>query len=350
MKNLKHRETLVGLLLILCLFRVFVTEGQEPILATLKWSPDGQMIAGVRTDWKLMVWSTNGSILLEKPFEQISPIFGWSADSTRIAVGDYNSDEILIVNIGLPNQAIGSIITRIPNPGGGYIFWTSDGNYILSFYPRPEIPSTLRIWQVDNLTNTLTSIYDGPGPEYNLKLSPSGQKIALLSSGGVGWQNILGTTGDFVSFGSPADVAWSPDSRYLALLAMDPNRLKVYDTSIPVPAVNNDGNLAWQLSGNVALPSYDFEWSPDGTRMASVVEINGITIVQVFNATTGAILQEYSVNLSRIHSDIAWSPDGSHLAYVNIVNGVSSFVIVTPPTVSSPTATFTPTPTPTPTP
>jgi WD40 repeat protein len=106
------------------------------------------------------------------------------------------------------------------------------------------------------------------------------------------------------------DVAWSPDSKYIASVSND--------STVPVWDASN-GHVMLTYRGhahNVNIAA----WSPDGKQIASG-DVDGI--VRVWDAKTGTTHVIYQGHTSYIYA-IAWSPDGKYIAS----GGAYSFVQV----------------------
>jgi WD40 repeat protein len=132
-------------------------------------------------------------------------------------------------------------------------------------------------------------------------------------------QSWVATTGkDVVNYG-PINagfgraVAWSPDGKLVALTG-EGQGVHVYDarTGVLVKTYADNGQAATLSGCGGAVAA----WSPDGHLMASA--FYGVYCphgqrVQVWNISTGQLVQTYTGNVSYVES-LSWSPAGTYVA------------------------------------
>jgi len=117
-------------------------------------------------------------------------------------------------------------------------------------------------------------------------------------------------TGRLLKLGTSALVAWSPDSKLVAVADTRPDRP---DTRLRLISVPSGAERVVELSesGSINL----LRWSPDGTRVAFTLSRNGrdpgpsLSVVTVATATVQQFV-EGSVG------EIAWAPDGKGIAAI----------------------------------
>ena len=161
--------------------------------------------------------------------------------------------------------------------------------------------------------------------------SPDGQHVAVTAEGqgvqlynastGVLWKtypdngqaSTVSTTGGYLSAqvtlsgGSGAGAtAWSPDGQLMATAFFGS-----YGQSVQVWNIST-GKLVQNYAGHVDVVG-SLSWSADGTYVASS-SADGST--QVWNALTGQRIYDFEDN-TRCNTDVGWSPDGKTLAYLS---------------------------------
>jgi WD40 repeat protein len=103
--------------------------------------------------------------------------------------------------------------------------------------------------------------------------------------------------------------AWSPDGHLMATAFFGSygQAVQVWNTST--------GHLVQTYTGQADVES--LSWSADGTYVASSgVASSGDDSIQVWNALTGQRIYDFESN-QRCNHNVAWSPDGKTLAYLN---------------------------------
>ncbi|MGH9174242.1 MAG: TolB family protein, partial [Vicinamibacterales bacterium] len=115
-----------------------------------------------------------------------------------------------------------------------------------------------------------------------------------------GGREVSITTG--IALGGQANLAWSPDSRFIA-----------FENDDDIWVVGRDGQNLRRLTHHPATDSGPV-WSPDGTRIAFFADRNGNSEIYVVNADGTGL-----ANLTKTPDDEfkpAWSPDGWSIAYL----------------------------------
>jgi WD40 repeat protein len=136
---------------------------------------------------------------------------------------------------------------------------------------------------------------EAQGGIYRIEMSPSGQKIAVVTSSGI---LIYDINLNLISEPPGRDaIAWSPDSRYLAIWGggiLD----RIWDTT-----TNQVVNEFEEEGGS------KMAWSPMGDKLA----INFSSRVRIYAPFAGQLLTELETSTPIIQA-IAWQPDGELLA------------------------------------
>ena len=155
----------------------------------------------------------------------------------------------------------------------------------------------------------------------NFSWSPDGSRIAFISDRSGRFDTYVmpatGGAGRLV-FGQPHpdwDVHWSPDGRWLAVVAE--TRGQDYGTFI-VPAEGSDphaGGKPRLIAGaGGPINARDARWSPDSARIAFSSDVSGFFDVGVYELETGQIA--WVTGGTGDKETPVWSPDGRRMAYV----------------------------------
>ena len=143
------------------LIRGFDT-GFKDDVSTLRWSPDGLKLAAVGytqrgssgySDPFVRVWTTDGTLVLDKPIQNKTSALEFSPDSLTVAVGGqlvnhYRlSDGVLVNNYGTATDAVSSALSFSPN---GQRLAVARG--LSSTQRRTELWNTVsgtKVWSLD---------------------------------------------------------------------------------------------------------------------------------------------------------------------------------------------------------
>lgn len=118
------------------------------------------------------------------------------------------------------------------------------------------------------------------------------------------------------------DAAWSPDRRRIAFWSLrTPGGV--------ILLMDDDGSNVQELPTGLAAVA-DFDWSPDGTRIAFAGRPEGASNDDIY------VIDLDGSNLTRLTTDTlfeeapAWSPDGTSIAYVGEANVEMDIVVMNP--------------------
>jgi uncharacterized protein with WD repeat len=290
----------------------FTYSGHSDYVSAVAWSPDGKRIASASGDHTVQVWdaANGGHVLTYRGHSSDVTSLAWSPDRKNIVSGSVDKT-VQVWNATSGNQ----IYTYNGQSDAVFdVAWSPNGKRIAS----ASNDGSVQIW--DAFTGMHVISHLSP---LNIKLirapwnavawSPDSKYIAI---GGVGDAIVLdSTTGNIKGYyghhgGSIHSLSWSPDGAYLAI-GRD-------DTTVQVWNVATTVNVYTYMGHNSDV--FTVAWSPDGKRVASG---SGDGLVQVWDALTGDHVYTY-----RGHADyypghltsgkavnaVAWSPDGKRIA------------------------------------
>jgi WD40 repeat protein len=326
-------------------------------LLTFAWSPDGQSLA-IGTDRHLLIANLETDEQLSFDYRQGVRQLVWSPQGDRLAVnldGGPNHD------VQILNTSNWQLEMQLSHTANVYtILWDTSGQYLLTRSFDSD-DAALRGWDMrtGNLINTIYEHFRIPN-EPNIAWSPDSSQIALnpfpysakfafildaqtsLISQIVRTENmIMGLdwnvqngllailsheTNQYrqdiyqVSIwnpqnqtevtrlegrGSPWVVKWNPEGTALGLLVGDYS-LVLWDISGSEPEILLEGNVAYRID--------DFDWSPDGTRIAlATTPLDEVEGIDVIDAADGHLVLELSSSdepRGLWPRRVDWSPSG----------------------------------------
>jgi WD40 repeat protein len=302
-------------------------DGHNATMWSVRWSPDGTMIAVTFFDDTFAVFdAVKGDIIVKRGAHPIGPssrCWGskdctldhkplrtstWSPDGKFLAVGgDYTNIIIYYTENWTEYKTLeghrGSVLTLAWSPDGKFLA-SGSGTDKVDPHNMPE--NEIRIWNTTTWVTAqiLKGHVDGV---MNLRWSPNGTRLASASDDKTiriwdisTWKTEKVLAGHTLG---ALDVAWSPDGKTLVSGSRD---YKV---------------MAWDYDSGKALGRYteancvrSVDFHPSGKFYAN----SGVDEVQlkVRDTVTGAILKSFTEGLPT-KSDVMssrWSPDGKFLA------------------------------------
>lgn len=228
----------------------------------LAWSPDGTKIVST-SGYPLHIWDVSkGSIIAEvlpdMDYSSKGISVTWSPDGTKIAYSGSGRLEII-------DATNTKILKTVQNNIGSDVAWSHDGKKIAT----TGRDSTIRIWDAATLEMLKTLI----DPDW----IPGGE----LYRG----------------------VKWSSDNKRLATGTVD--GFQIWDSET--------GKLLYNREDDPK--QYNLDWSPDGTKLATIAFGDENIHIQIWNVKTLQEIGETHI-LSGYSDKITWSPDGTMLATI----------------------------------
>lgn len=319
------------------------------LTGTLAWSPDGSRLAVGNRNYFIRLWDPRDGqdlALLRGHTNGVQSVC-WSPDGSLLAsVGDGKTLRLWDVaqapaawtrdlhqrGTNLPHVSVawkrdGTRLAASPTPGGTQVWDARRGER------AAEVPGFQGAWSHDDrwfmsLSGNRVTIRDGTlqdrGRTYQLPAAPRTaawhprEHRLVLRAGGQVWQwdpltkdqpQLIWSDPDTkrLHHWSAGEVlAWSPDGRFLALVADWSSRHLVWGLWVW-------DSVTGQAQGNFPVSRLTIEslaWSPDGRRLALAGKD---ALIRLWDTTTWqerAILRGHTFT---VHS-IAWHPDGSRLA------------------------------------
>jgi dipeptidyl aminopeptidase/acylaminoacyl peptidase len=300
--------------------------GRKPMLLkemageAAAWSPDGEKLAffakaGAAS--QLFVWTlasdsatqvTNIPLGVSPNFwastHACSPLgIAWAPDSSRIAFGTRLPGQIAKPEPWSGERAIRAYGPRRPDDSAGTDVSVTDGVFAA---PNPSERSPL-----DASTDDYRRRASSFDPRWNEN------RLIVADVGKKSWSEIKGTATQY------ACPSWSPDGKRIAALRLDNYHPPEWNSYRGGADRSEIVSLDLSTGAEIKLPIAATrvgapQWSPDGTRIATIIE-NGprsqnFPIIGVFNFSTKMTrLVRAPGGLAPETESLRWSVDGTHL-------------------------------------
>jgi len=311
------------------LVRIFV--GHERQVEKLVWSPDGKMLASFSSS-KVYIWETATGRLV-RIFEGQGHEDGmaFSPDGRTFALAGKGRARLQDISSG---QWLDSFF--IPKGSRYKLAWSPDGRLLAG-----SAGKNIRIW--DAYSTRIVCVL----PEHTdtvswISWTPDGKTLLSRTMDGkwCAWNAIAGKLVRTVD-GPPGAFAWSPDSRWVAVVTN--NRLRILDAAtgqeiLQFPErIDLAMGIAWTADSKSLLILHEQQnwvklwdvaakrgvqswprlgggllasWSPDGSVLATI--FSGGT-ARLWRSEKGELLRTFPERLgkSSVGYGFAWSPDGA---------------------------------------
>jgi WD40 repeat protein len=286
----------------------------EPALATVRYSPDGNVIAAGGQDANhVTLWDAASGRVMGGPITTNPPGGGaqsisFSPDSRRIAVpGAPGTVGIWEVATG---RRVGSPLV-IGSAGVNEAIFASGGRTLIA----SDDSGSVSMVDIRTGRPIRPPLSVGTEPAGSLDLSPDGH---LLAAGSYEGPVFVWETKTGAPYGSPLvadtsagnDVEFSPDGR--TLVSSDQRTAVVWN-------MNGEQAIGRPLGGPTDLTT-DVAFSPDGRRLATGQFDGGVTVYD-----TATRRQAYRIEGPSIVTAVAFDTDGKYLAVGTIDGTVQLF-------------------------
>ncbi len=279
-------------------------------------SPDGKTIAYIKDGESLSdvyLLPLNGGwparITTDRPlaayWDDEIPV--WSPDGEWIAFGIRGHVHLVSREGGLPKK-ITDFATAASSPR-----FMPDVRGLIVTVERDDIDQLLLTDITGCWPRALT--IDMTGDHWEARPSPDGNSIVYVLRRFDDLNRLdivlleVETGKSFTLYGKPSTRAlspkWSPDGVWIAFIAQESERDEIY-------LVRPNGEGFHQLT-NTGHDVAQFEWAPNGKRLAVVFNRNGAFDLSLVEAETGAV--EDLRSGQGVHSNPHWAQDGSFITF-----------------------------------
>jgi WD40 repeat protein len=264
----------------------------------LAWSPDGEQLAAYDRVAGLLVWDTSSGELVNKfPFTfqenaWFDPVYlKWSPDGQRVGLAGVDQNVRVIDGDEL-------IILKGFRDPVTHLDWSPDGTRLAA---SSRHDPTVFVWRVSNW-NQILSFANHMYWVSNVAWSPDSQYLATADASGTAFfrsANNGSILHYFPNQNSPDLVSWSPGGEYLLEQFFD--EFKFYDVSARQPL-----DIPETVLGGLRLSS----WIPGSQK---ILISNADSRLQLWDIASGETEILINPQIGKIVA-ADWSPDGTRLA------------------------------------
>ena len=278
-------------------------------VTSLAWSPTSDRIASASIDKTVRVWDSNtgSSFFTYSGHTQGVTALEWSTNGKYIASGGF--DRVVHIWDAMTAQKLQIYQGHNTLWSGGdavrALAWSPDGTRIASV----SGDSTVQVW--DTATACLVLAYHGHGDQFPVRCiawSPDGACIASAAHYCDVWDATTGQTLYSNRSGQTHALAWSPDSKYVAMSISHP--LTSQEAVIQVCNIYDES--IQRIYRGHTRPAYALAWSHHGTAIASADNE-----VHVWAVSTTHSMYIFKGHKGHITS-LGWSVDDTRIASAGI--------------------------------
>ena len=233
--------------------------------------------------------------------------------------------EIYVMN----NDGTGQVRLTTNPVRDDYPAWSPDGRQIAFLSGN-----SLKLMNADGTNQTqLTTVAVeqncayGFGLSCGLSWSPDGTKIAFTDFADIVVINIDGSKRVNLTNDSAIDVhpSWSPDGSRIAFARNSSSPFIYFN----IYTMNADGTNLTLFKGSGSrgnLGEIDPAWSPDGNRIAAVLNRSPVDSSDLLVMNTDGTGYTIDFVIERDHASPAWSPDGTKIAFGGVVDPYVQYI------------------------
>ena len=263
-----------------------------PGLNTLAWSPDSRQMAAVLTDGQVAILPLAGGEVARR-LGLANDRFrtaAWSPDGERFAVGT-DGGRLLVWDVDGKEL----VAVQAHTAGVAVVSWSADGRRLATGTASNE---PVKVWEAATGAEVRAFAARANVPIRGLAWSPDGRWLAAAAFPFRVWDTATGAA--VHESGSALSVAWSPDSRRLAVSG--DARTRVLDAGTWQEALSRSSG------GRVAF-------SPDGKRLAVLGETGLLVLDGASGKELATIRRDKMVGVGGPIEflSVRWRPDGQQV-------------------------------------